>query len=518
MWSIQAFKLSLDLYPSLRITPVKARITYFAMPARGGKSKQPWKGKAVKQGDTLQTVIVLENGNTPENANVGMPARKKSTKKNNPNITQQSSANTASSLPVNVQPRGDSQPLDDPFLSPPACVMPTVPRHSPAEFSPRSTSPSSEIDINDISDTSSVDSPAPLPTRPRHAQHSTHNSQPDSLRPVDRRSRSNSPRAGPHSKDKPIPNPRTTKASKKDKDKEAQDVRTFFRVQNERQFCIFCDSVRVTTPSHRIKDYSINTSTSVLRAHFVKAHLHEWVDGCDKLKIAINENFELKNPSINKYRADRDGRSHPQAAKSKEFEHEIPEYSREAFADAITDFIVADDQSIRVIDSPYLRRIFLLLRQELRDSDIPHRTSIKEHILKRLDKHFETLRNEMQESLGKISFTMDLWSDPNLVPYMASTAHWIHATQVTRMGRLEYNLELRTDLIGFQCVPGRHTGEHLATAFICMVERLKIIPKIGWITMDNATNNDKFCEVLSRELRAVIGPNRVQVKFDKFKR
>ena len=27
--------------------------------------------------------------------------------------------------------------------------------------------------------------------------------------------------------------------------------------------------------------------------------------------------------------------------------------------------------------------------------------------------------------MGKISYTMDLWSDPNLTPFMAMTAHWI---------------------------------------------------------------------------------------------
>jgi hypothetical protein len=30
-----------------------------------------------------------------------------------------------------------------------------------------------------------------------------------------------------------------------------------------------------------------------------------------------------------------------------------------------------------------------------------------------------------QDALGKIFFTSDVWSDPNLVPYMAVTAHWI---------------------------------------------------------------------------------------------
>jgi len=33
----------------------------------------------------------------------------------------------------------------------------------------------------------------------------------------------------------------------------------------------------------------------------------------------------------------------------------------------------------------------------------------------------------LQKSLGKISFTMDMWTNTNLAAFLAVTAHWIEA-------------------------------------------------------------------------------------------
>ncbi|KZT04769.1 uncharacterized protein LAESUDRAFT_657303, partial [Laetiporus sulphureus 93-53] len=135
----------------------------------------------------------------------------------------------------------------------------------------------------------------------------------------------------------------------------------------------------------------------------------------------------------------------------------------------------------------------------------------------------------VKESLGKISFTTDLWSDPDLAPFMAVTAHWIQALMVETSAGPKHVLKLRADLIGFHCVPGRHTGQHLSQAFLFLLDRLKITYKvrlmldnhiefeqiyvqIGWITMDNASNNDTFIAALEQEL------TRRQIAFDAIKR
>jgi hypothetical protein len=72
---------------------------------------------------------------------------------------------------------------------------------------------------------------------------------------------------------------------------------------------------------------------------------------------------------------------------------------------------------------------------------------------------------------------MDMWSDPNLTPYMAVTAHWIETKiQQTAHGP-QHILQLRADLVGFTRVPGHHSGEHLAQAFI-HINQIKILHKV----------------------------------------
>ena len=52
-------------------------------------------------------------------------------------------------------------------------------------------------------------------------------------------------------------------------------------------------------------------------------------------------------------------------------------------------------QSINVIESPRLRKIFLLLRQELKESDIPGRTMIRSRIEKAYEDYLKQLEEEM---------------------------------------------------------------------------------------------------------------------------
>jgi hypothetical protein len=65
-----------------------------------------------------------------------------------------------------------------------------------------------------------------------------------------------------------------------------------------------------------------------------------------------------------------------------------------------------------------------------------------------------------------------MWSDPNLTPFMAVTAHWIQAEEP------DNSLVLRADLIAFCCVPGRHSGEHLCEVFLHATDRLSITNKV----------------------------------------
>ena len=52
----------------------------------------------------------------------------------------------------------------------------------------------------------------------------------------------------------------------------------------------------------------------------------------------------------------------------------------------LVDFIVADDQSLNVVECVEFRRLLLFLREDLKDTDIPHRTKIKSDIIEAISK------------------------------------------------------------------------------------------------------------------------------------
>jgi hypothetical protein len=146
-----------------------------------------------------------------------------------------------------------------------------------------------------------------------------------------------------------------------------------------------------------------------LRKHLVNDHIEQWVSACDDLKIPITAKAAL--PAVRKFRNE-------PADEPTSLESERPEYSKTAFVDALVEFVVGNDQvcvyfigiftnlmciqSINVIESPELRKIFLLLRSELKESDIPSRSTIRNHI----EKHYAHMKQLEEEMMVFTKFSI----------------------------------------------------------------------------------------------------------------
>ena len=76
----------------------------------------------------------------------------------------------------------------------------------------------------------------------------------------------------------------------------------------------------------------MTTSTGTLRKHFAGEHIEGWVTGCDNLGIKITAEGVM--PAVRKFRAQPEPTS---------LEGEHQEYTKEAFVEAILEFIVGDD-------------------------------------------------------------------------------------------------------------------------------------------------------------------------------
>jgi hypothetical protein len=85
-------------------------------------------------------------------------------------------------------------------------------------------------------------------------------------------------------------------------------------------------------PSHHVSTFGTTTSTSNLRKHLFTEHIATWLESCKDLNITITASAAVE--AIRKFRKE------PAATP---LESERPQYSREAFIDAIVDFVVGDD-------------------------------------------------------------------------------------------------------------------------------------------------------------------------------
>lgn len=194
---------------------------------------------------------------------------------------------------------------------------------------------------------------------------------------------------------------------------------------------------------------------------------------------------------------------------------ECPEDEREAFSlqgfyERLLRWIAVDDQvpyiyfnkslpsvvyplpqSIDVVDSRELRDLLLFIGAELQDRDIPHRTKLSEMITSRFKiEHskmveeisvslqsisFTGIRlhiNILQNALGRIALTSDLWSRQNLESYMAMTAHFCAKSQKTG------NLIIRSHLVAFRHVSGSHTGANIGQTFVRVLKEIGCLKNV----------------------------------------
>ena len=61
---------------------------------------------------------------------------------------------------------------------------------------------------------------------------------------------------------------------------------------------------------------------------------------------------------------------------------------------------------------------------------------------------------------------MDIWTDINMKPYMAVTAHWLQSNNS--------KLTFCFDLIGFIHIPGSHIGECFAKIFLYLLDHVNL--------------------------------------------
>jgi hypothetical protein len=74
--------------------------------------------------------------------------------------------------------------------------------------------------------------------------------------------------------------------------------------------------------------------------------------------------------------------------------------------------------------------------------------------------------------VGRVSFTLDTWSDHQQRSYLAITAHWIANIEQSSA------LELKAALIGFHKLREGHTGKSMARVVVRLLDRAGVTVKV----------------------------------------
>ncbi|KAJ7026472.1 hypothetical protein C8F04DRAFT_1190538 [Mycena alexandri] len=135
---------------------------------------------------------------------------------------------------------------------------------------------------------------------------------------------------------------------------------------------------------------------------------------------------------------------------------EREEFSLPGFHERLVKWIAVDDQSVDVVDCPELRTYCSSSAGiHLEEDNIPHRTKMSQSITTRFRVEYEKMIHEIQNSLGRISFTHDVWTETP-----ADT------------------LVLKTQLVAFRRLEGSQTGENMGKVFVQVLKELKCLHKI----------------------------------------
>ncbi|CAI5483601.1 unnamed protein product [Closterium sp. Yama58-4] len=208
------------------------------------------------------------------------------------------------------------------------------------------------------------------------------------------------------------------------------------------------------------------SSTSSMRIHAMKSHPKEF-----RLLVGGAEQTDAEDGSSNEIsRA---------LLKIKAFsDKENREKLVRIFAKGLIPFSFIEDEDFRT----YLH--WLNPR-----ASMPSRVTLANDIHAAYNACVGKIKNLLLNLSCKVSFTHDTWSSPTNASYIAITCHWIDDDF--------NNKSILLDFKHFEC---HHTGEAIKDTFVkCVYEDWELGEMVMAITVDNASNNKRFIDLLGVE-------------------
>ncbi|EAQ90194.1 hypothetical protein CHGG_06813 [Chaetomium globosum CBS 148.51] len=170
--------------------------------------------------------------------------------------------------------------------------------------------------------------------------------------------------------------------------------------------------------------------------------------------------------------------------------HLISAFDRAEFQRRIVRWLISANLPFRTAEHPYLRDVFSYLNPsvDIQKANLSEKT-VHALAVREVERHKDAVVKTLQESPGLVHLVFDGWTSRNRLSLYGVSA--VFRDEEGTPHKIVLSLPEMSD---------RHTGENIAEAILDVIRNYGIEKKIGYFTVDNATNNDAALKIIGEKL------------------
>lgn len=156
-------------------------------------------------------------------------------------------------------------------------------------------------------------------------------------------------------------------------------------------------------------------------------------------------------------------------------------FDKTHFQRLLVEWIVTESLPFRLVDSPGFRALCCYLNPQIETQQaILSRNSIRSRIVAQFHHHHQRVIDVLRRAPGQIHFAFDGWR--------SGSRHNVYG--LTCFFRDALTDQPRKIVLGMPEVRGSHDGAVIGAAMVDLINQYKIGHKVGYFTLDNASNMD----------------------------
>jgi len=163
----------------------------------------------------------------------------------------------------------------------------------------------------------------------------------------------------------------------------------------------------------------------------------------------------------------------------------ITGYKKEGLHSLILNWITTHNLPFQIAESDEFKAILLYGNSLVYPSHIPSADTLIRLLFSEYEKASSSVKSVLQTALHLIHFCFDGWTSRSNLSFLGINAQFV-----------DKDFRVRKVLLGLPQLAGRHTGEALSEEVSRVLSFWGLDDKLGFFTLDNATNNDRAMQAI----------------------